>query len=181
MKTVHAIGLAVSVCFAALGTELEIIRTNLEQQVGGKWRVEGSDDFSYVCPEQGNLPPGLDKGTYVVFVDRNGKTSREQALMWITQAPFRWLGISDHCTVLTYVSGTHPVSKAIVKALGLTRLEATDETVVPFFRPDDTAGARQEEYIRFDRKEALTIGVLLATLVTEIVLLFVLRVRSRRK
>jgi inhibitor of cysteine peptidase len=99
---------------------LESARTNLEQKVGGKWYFEtNSTSAHFVSPKE--LPPGLEKGMYAVFVDHDGRKSRQLADAWATnsQAPFFILATNAQCTVLTYVSRDHPVSKAIVRALDL--------------------------------------------------------------
>jgi len=99
--------------------DLREIRTLLNAEVGGAWNINTNQMGIYVAPT--DLPEGLDRGTYGVFVSDSDRTALEQATTWmeICQAPFFILGTNTDCVVVTYVPRQHPVSRAIIKALKL--------------------------------------------------------------
>jgi len=99
---------------------LESVRTNLENQVGGKWSFETNAGAAhFVSPKE--APPGLERGSYAIFVDHDGHQSHTLADLWVAKSPvsFAILATNTHCTVLTDVASDHPVSKKIIQALGL--------------------------------------------------------------
>ena len=141
MKTICGITTAFMIGSACLANDLESVITNLEKQVGGKWQVETNSTWKFVSTKE--LPPTLDKGTYDVFVDSHGETSLERATAFasVCQAPFFILGTNEHCTVITYVSRRHPVSRAIITTLCLKEPDSTSPAEQLIFRNE----ARQEE------------------------------------
>ena len=138
MKTICGIVIAFMTGSVCLANDLESVITNLEKQVGGKWQLETNSTWMFVSPKE--LPPALDKGTYDVFVDSHGKTSLELAAAFasVCQAPFFILGTNAHCTVITYVSRRHPVSRAIIKTLGLKEPDSTSPAEQLIFRNEAT-------------------------------------------
>ncbi|MBN1269052.1 MAG: hypothetical protein JXB04_05650 [Kiritimatiellae bacterium] len=101
--------------------DLSDIRTNLEAAVGGRWEIKAHDVWTFLSPEE--LPPGLEQGTFTVFVTEENRPALTQARTWMEncQAPFFILGTNNDCVVVTYVPRKHAVSQAIVKAMRLAQ------------------------------------------------------------
>ena len=98
---------------------IESIKTNLDSAVGGVWDVQHYQSWMFLYPKV--LPRGLESGTYEVFISDTNHTALSYAttMMEICQAPFFILGTNTDCVVITYIRREHPVSRAIVKTLGL--------------------------------------------------------------
>ncbi len=106
--------------------DLAAIQKKLEAAVRGRWQIETNSTWTYLAPKE--LPPTLEQGTYCIFVADGTTSSTDLARGWmeICQAPFFILGTNTDCTVVTYAPRNHPVSQAIIKALGLK--EMADKT-----------------------------------------------------
>ncbi|HAL92427.1 MAG TPA: hypothetical protein DCM68_05315 [Verrucomicrobia bacterium] len=113
------------------------IQTALEAAVGGHWKIQRHDQWNFLSPDV--LPPGLQQGTFSVFVSTTNQSSLSQAETWMEtcQAPFFILGTNRDCVAVTYVPRKHPVSQALIKALQLA--EPAEGS------PAEKAGLRGEE------------------------------------
>lgn len=103
------------------------VQASLETAVGGQWKTQTIEEWTCLVPS--TLPPGLDKGTYAVFLADDARSAVDQARGWmgICQAPFFFLGTNAGCAVVTYVPRDHPVSQAIVRALDLAVPDAAGD------------------------------------------------------
>jgi hypothetical protein len=124
MKTITICIIILSTAVLGLAGDFSSIQTVLDTEVGGKWMVETNSICPFLTTKV--LPPDLKQGTYGIFLAIMGRTPLELARNWMTvcQAPFFILGTNTECVVVTYVPRKHPVSIAIIKALGLN--EPTD-------------------------------------------------------
>lgn len=99
------------------------LQTHLEAVVGGQWKIQTHDQWNFLTPEV--LPPGLQQGTFSIFMATPGQSALRQAETWmeICQAPFFILGTNPTCVVATYVPREHPVSQALIQAMHLAAPE----------------------------------------------------------
>lgn len=122
-QSINLIPILALFAFGAFGrltaSDLETTRTNLENQVGGTWKVQTHQRWTFLASE--TMPKGLDIGTYVIFHSDTNRTASEQATSYaeMCQAPFFTLGTNPCLAVITHVPRSHPVSRTLVKMLQL--------------------------------------------------------------
>ncbi len=113
---------------STLAFDLDITKTQLETQVGGKWKKKLTNPDIGLMLSLTELPTSLKAAFFGVIPLPYDKAGKEKIDLYLStcSAPLIVLGHNDQCTVITYTPVTHKISQRISEVLRLKEVKVSE-------------------------------------------------------